>query len=258
MIHFYNLCSSSKGNCTYIGNESDGILFDAGIGIRCFEKSLLKASINPVAIKALFISHEHYDHIKGLDAITKKYDIPIFASEGTKENLTLSHNQKVHIIENPVTISGFEVNAFHTSHDTKESLGFTVKTPDGKKIGICTDLGYVSDEVFSNLEGADFVMLESNYDESMLTLGDYPWFLKKRILSERGHLSNEQCAETIRKLIEINTKRFALAHLSENNNRPEIALEHSKNYLSKSNLIAGKDYFIEVLKTRNDGKVIEI
>ncbi len=258
MTCFYNLCSSSKGNSTYIGSKEEGVLFDAGIGIRCFEKSLTSAGISPDIIKAIFITHEHYDHVKGLDAITKKYNIPIFASGGTKENLTLTHGQEVHIIDTPVTVSGFEVTPFHTSHDTSESLGFTVKTPQGKKIGICTDLGYVSEEVLSSLSETDFIMLESNYDESMLMYGDYPIFLKKRISSKRGHLSNEQCAETIKKLIYSNVRHFVLAHLSENNNRPEIALSHSKTYLADSNLICGKDYFLDVLQTVNDGKVIEI
>lgn len=257
MTYFYNLCSSSKGNSTYIGNENEGIIFDLGIGIRCFEKSLKTASINPDAVKAVFITHEHYDHIKGLDAITKKYNIPVFASCGTSESLSLSWGE-VHIINEAITVSGFEVTPFHTSHDVKESLGFTVKTPDGRKIAICTDLGYVSDEVMDALLGNDFVMLESNYDENMLMYGDYPFFLKKRIASRRGHLSNMQCAETLKRLIENGTNRFALAHLSENNNRPETALAHSKNYLAENDLIEGRDYFIEVLKTVNDGKVIEI
>ena len=258
MTYFYNLCSSSKGNCTYIGDDDNGILFDAGIGIRCFAKSLAAASINPKSIRAVFITHEHYDHIKGLDAIIKKYGIPVFTSKGTAENLSLSYDTNLHIIDSPVSISGFEVTPFRTSHDVKESLGFTVKTPSGKKIGICTDLGYVSDEVFSSLSGSDFIMLESNYDESMLSFGDYPEFLKRRIASKYGHLSNNQCAETIKKLIEGNVRRFVLAHLSENNNRPETALAHSKNYLADNNLICGRDYFLEVLKTVNDGKVIEI
>ena len=258
MTSFYNLCSSSKGNCTYIGDENGGILFDAGIGIRCFAKSLEKASINPENIKAVFISHEHYDHIKGLDAITKKYAIPVFASEGTGENLLLTGDQEVRIINSPVIVAGFEVTPFHTSHDVKESLGFTVKTPSGRKIGICTDLGFVSDEVLTSLKDCDFIMLESNYDESMLSFGDYPEFLKRRIASRRGHLSNEQCAETIKTLIHNGVKRFVLAHLSENNNRPDVALAHSKNYLAGNNLVCGEDYFLDVLKTVNDGKVIEI
>ncbi|MEG2597053.1 MAG: MBL fold metallo-hydrolase, partial [Oscillospiraceae bacterium] len=226
MSFFYSLCSSSSGNSTYLGSLTSGVLFDAGIGIRNFAKSLQSAGLTPSCVKAIFVTHEHSDHIKGLDVISSRHHLPIYGSEGTIEFLLkqgiLSGDQEIHIIDKPMDIYGFHVTPFHTSHDSKESLGFRVETPEHENVGICTDLGYVSDEVFEALSGSDFIMLESNYDESMLMYGTYPFFLKKRISSPRGHLSNEQCAETIERLIRGNTKRFALAHLSEQNNRPEV------------------------------------
>ena len=137
-------------------------------------------------------------------------------------------------------------------------MGFRIETPTHEQVGICTDLGFVSNEVLTALLGCDFVMLESNYDESMLMYGPYPFFLKRRISSEKGHLSNEQCAETIERLVAGNTKRFALAHLSEKNNRPEVAFAHSKNYLAQKEMLLGRDYLIDVLAKVNDGRMIEI
>lgn len=261
MSCFYNLCSSSSGNATYIGSLSEGILFDAGIGIRNFAKSLKSVGILPAAIKAIFITHEHYDHIKGLGDISYKYNLPIYASKGTIDGILCKDiitDQKIHIINKGLEIFGYTVTPFRTSHDARESLGFCIKTPDGKKIGICTDLGYVSEEVLKSLYGCDFVMLESNYDESMLMYGHYPLSLKKRIFSKNGHLSNEQCAEAVEKLIKNGTKHFALAHISEKNNLPKIAFDHTKNFLALKGLTHGKDYFLNILNKVNDGRLIEV
>lgn len=262
MTYFYNLCSSSSGNSTYIGSLEEGILIDAGIGIKTFEKSLKSVKISPTAVRAIFITHEHIDHVKGLDVIAFRYNIPIYASKGTIDSLLnsgkLPRNHEIHIINREKEVSGYKITPFRTSHDAKESLGFKIKTPSEKQIGICTDLGYVSKEVFSALSGCDFVMLESNYDESMLMYGKYPVSLKKRISSEKGHLSNEQCAETIERLILNNTKKFVLAHLSEHNNNPKIAFSHLENYLKQKNIILEKDYFIDILDKVNNGRLIEI
>lgn len=262
MTYFYNLCSSSSGNSTYLGSLNSGILFDAGIGIRNFAKSLHCAGLPPSAVKAVFVTHEHSDHIKGLDVISMRHNLPVYGSEGTIHSLLehgqLCGQQEIHIIDQPTEVEGYFVTPFHTSHDSQESLGFRVETPTHEKIGICTDLGIVSDEVINALMGCDFVMLESNYDESMLMYGSYPFFLKRRISSPKGHLSNEQCAETIERLIEGNTRRFALAHLSEQNNRPEVAFAHSKNYLTQKDMLLGRDYLIDVLAKVNDGRMIEI
>ena len=262
MTLFYNLCSSSSGNSTYLGSLESGILFDAGIGIRNFAKSLHCAGLPPSAVKAIFVTHEHSDHIKGLDVISSRYDLPIYGSEGTilslLEHGQLSEQREIHILSGPIEVNGYLVTPFHTSHDSRESMGFRVETPSHEKVGICTDLRVVSDEVLYALTGCDFVMLESNYDESMLMFGPYPGFLKRRISSKKGHLSNEQCAETIEKLIKGNTKRFALAHLSEQNNRPEVAFAHSKNYLFQKEMLLGRDYLIDGLAKVNDGKVIQI
>ncbi len=262
MTYFYNLCSSSSGNSTYLGSLTSGILFDAGIGIRNYAKSLHCAGLPPSAVKAIFVTHEHSDHVKGLDVISMRHNLPVYGSEGTIQSLLeqgqLCGQQEIHIIDKPTEVEGYLVTPFHTSHDSRESLGFKVETPSHEKVGICTDLGFVSDEVLGALTGCDFVMLESNYDESMLLYGSYPFFLKRRISSEKGHLSNEQCAETIERLIKGNTKRFALAHLSEYNNRPEVAFAHSKNYLTQKDMLLGRDYLIDVLAKVNDGRMIEI
>lgn len=259
---FYNLCSSSSGNATYLGSPLSGILFDAGIGIRNFAKSLHWAGLPPSAVKAIFITHEHSDHVKGLSVISTRYRLPVYGSKGTISALLeqgrLLPEQEIHIVNDPIEVEGYLITPFHTSHDCKESLGFRVETPTHEQIGICTDLGVVDEKVQNALLGCDFVMLESNYDESMLMYGSYPFFLKRRIASEKGHLSNEQCAQAIGRLIEGNTRRFVLAHLSEQNNRPEVALAHSKNYLAQKEMRLGRDYLIDVLAKVNNGRMFEI
>lgn len=261
-MFFYNLCSSSRGNSSFLGECGHGVLFDAGIGIRNFVKALGFAEVSPQAIQAIFVTHEHSDHIQGLDAISSRFDIPVYGSRGTMENLLqrglLSGRQPVYVMDGPVEIGNFLVTPFATPHDSVQSIGFHVDCPNGKSIGICTDLGYPSDTVLQGILGCDFVMLESNYDRKMLLNGPYPPFLKQRVNSRNGHLSNDQCAQTLEQLILSGTTQVALAHLSEENNRPELAKSHSVDYLSKRGILENRDYTIHVLPQMTQGRRIEL
>ena len=259
---FYNLCSSSKGNASYLGSLTGGILFDAGVGLRSFQRSLNLAGLSPEAVQAVVISHEHSDHISGLMAITQKYNLPVYASRGTLSYLLehgiLHPEQQMHVLDRPTEIAGMEVTPFATSHDSRESLGFRVTLENGRIASICTDLGIVTDEVDSALRGSDFLMLESNYDEEMLRDGSYPYFLKRRIASPRGHLSNRQSGSTIARMIESGCSHFVLAHLSQENNRPELAMGEVVDILSERDLLLGRDYLLDVLPPRNDGLTFEL
>lgn len=261
-MKFYSLCSSSKGNCTYLGDGNHGILIDAGFGIRNYTNSMRLAGLNPDGIQAIFITHEHSDHISGLRKLTEKYQVPVYGSKGTLMELlkkeAVSPTTKLYEINHrAVQIGDWEIRAYHTSHDSAESLGYTVSNQQ-KKVALCTDLGYVSEEVQQQLQGSDFVLLESNYDVHMLFTGGYPPFLKERIFSKKGHLSNEDCAEQLKWLIQQGTSRFLLGHLSKENNLPQIALEHSVSYLQQNQMMIEQDYRLEVAPERNPGKVIEV
>ncbi|MGI5894669.1 MAG: MBL fold metallo-hydrolase [Candidatus Merdivicinus sp.] len=261
-MFFYNLCSSSRGNSSFLGDFSGGILFDVGIGIRNFAKALSYAEIAPEKIQAIFVSHEHTDHVQGLKAISHRYNIPIYGSRGTLESLVqsgiLTGNEPINVLDSPVEAGGFLVTPFATPHDSAESIGFHIDSPAGKSIAICTDLGYASETVMQGISGCDFVMLESNYDRKMLLNGEYPPFLKQRVNSRSGHLSNEQCAQMLEQLISSGTTQAVLAHLSEHNNRPELAHTYSADYLAQRGIQENIDYQIDVLPRFTVGRRYEI
>lgn len=229
MAKFYPMFSSSKGNCTYIGNASGGLLVDAGVSFKRIKETLEESDISLGNIKAVLITHEHNDHIKGLKVLLKKTGIPVIASRDTVyalefHNMIDDSTPRVYIDElDEYKLEDITVKRFPTSHDCIGSSGYTVRLSDELKVAVCTDLGTVTDEVSFALSGCDLVMLESNHDPVMLRLGPYPPELKLRVSGERGHLANAVSAELIGRLYKSGTRRFVLAHLSENNNTPEKA-----------------------------------
>lgn len=261
-MKFYSLASSSKGNCYYISNKNEGILIDAGITLKDMLSLLSLAQIKIETIKAIFITHEHYDHIKGLKQINKLLNVPIYGSYGTLQELLnkdlIGHDIKLYEInKKPAYLDELKIEAFHTSHDSAESLGYAISTND-KKISICTDLGYVVEGGFKEIEDSDLLLLESNYDENMLINGIYPYNLKKRIMSKLGHLSNKDCSNYIKKLIKKNVNNFILGHLSQNNNLPQLALQNVISELQSEKIIYKKDYMVDVAPVKSHGKVYDI
>lgn len=263
MAILYSLCSGSKGNATYVGDKSKGILIDAGIGIRNFTKFMSMADIDLKSIKSILITHEHSDHVKGLSKIAEVLDVPVIASLGTLEQIIekklVKPTTKLYELDKKqINLFDMEVHSFNTSHDSSHSLGYKIKTSDNKTVSVCTDLGVVTQQVQDALFGSDAVLIESNYDEEMLRNGAYPLFLKKRIASNYGHLSNEDCAKLIYNLLENGTNNFLLGHLSEQNNLPDLALSKNMEYLNINGATCNKDYKIEVAPKNNDGKVIVV
>ncbi|MCD8005376.1 MAG: MBL fold metallo-hydrolase [Oscillospiraceae bacterium] len=227
MSRIYPLFSSSSGNSCFIGNPSEGILIDAGLNCRRLTQALLQNDIQVEAIKAIFITHDHTDHIAALKVFKKHYDIPVYASPKTMNWLIggshLSHGCFQQEVGEEVTVGDFSITSFKTPHDAIESVGYKIEMPDGKVCTYCTDLGHVTEEVDENLRLADLVFLESNYDENMLRNGPYPYPLKQRIAAPNGHLSNSASAKEIHSLIENGLTKVILGHLSRENNTPRIA-----------------------------------
>ena len=238
--------SGSKANCIYIKNGNYGILIDAGVGVRSLQKILQDVDSDISRVAAIFITHEHIDHIQGLATVTKNRQIPIFANSATLEAIY----HKFPMIDERLFIEmptgrdavcpDLKVTSFKTSHDAVESVGYTIT--DGKKrISVATDLGVMTPTVLEHIRCSDTVILESNYDENMLKNGEYPPSLKQRILSSRGHLSNSDCAVTATVLAEGGTRRLILGHLSQNNNIPKLAYNTTLEALKNSQISVGKD-----------------
>ncbi len=225
MGRIYPLFSSSKGNSIYIGSKTSGILIDAGVSYTRLCKSLQLNEIEPSAIRAVFVTHEHSDHIGGIKILTKKLRIPVFAQSYTLEGLY----DREYIcscgdeMKGSICIGDMEISCFNTPHDTQESCGYKIYFEDGKSCAVCTDLGHITEEVEQALLGTDAVLLEANYDENMLRTGIYPAYLKSRIRSKYGHLSNSDSGAFAARLIESGTTRLILGHLSQENNTPQTA-----------------------------------
>lgn len=244
------LYSGSSGNATFVGNSDGGVLIDAGVSCRSIKTGLEAIGQSIEGIRAIFITHEHIDHIRGLKVLLKHFRIPLFASAGTldylEENNCLPEGSTVNVVRpEGEEVHNMFVQPFRTPHDAAESMGFSV-TAGGRRICVATDLGFVTEEVRANLMGSDLVVLESNYDKRMLECGPYPYSLKRRIMGQTGHLSNDHCARELVSLAESGTTRFFLAHLSRENNVPELAHQTAASTLAMGGFTAGEDYLLEV------------
>lgn len=251
MARFSSLFSSSSGNCTFIGTGSNGILIDVGVSGKRALAALDCIGVDIESISAIFITHEHTDHIQGVRAIASKYGIDVYASEGTLRKMEeagkLCSKFKSFVIpEKGIEVGGMFVKGFSTSHDCAGSLGFTVETSDERKISVLTDTGVVSEEMYSAVEGSDLILAESNHDIGMLRNGPYTYALKRRILSDKGHLSNLACADLVTRLVENGTTRLVLGHLSKENNIPQLAYQTSYAALETMGAKEGNDYMMYV------------
>jgi phosphoribosyl 1,2-cyclic phosphodiesterase len=261
MSKIFPLCSSSSGNSTYIGSSEGSILIDAGTSFKRICENLSLADVNPCEISAVAITHEHTDHIKGLKTFLNKTSAKLVASLKTAETLISggfvpSKTEVVIIDETPLEIGGMLLSRFETSHDCDGSSGYTVILPDNKKIALCTDLGIVTDTVRQNILGSDLVLIESNHDVTMLKSGPYPPQLTVRILSDKGHLSNNMCANELKNLLQSGTKRFILGHLSQHNNTPLLAKSCAEAALIDLGAKMGSDYILNVAKPCNNGVTV--
>lgn len=253
MIKVCPIGSGSTGNCFYIGDDSSGVLIDAGVSCKGILAGLDFHNIDKEAVKGIFITHEHVDHIKGLKTLLKKIQVPIFASAPTLEIIAAQDEvlKKAQLcgISSQVDIGNMGVTPFKTPHDAVSPLGFRIEKGD-RIVGYATDLGEVTPEVWAGLQGADLVVLEANYDDNLLQVSKYPYFLKTRIRSNVGHLSNIDSGTWVAELAKTGTGRFILAHLSKDNNMPNIARQQVEIILSSQNLIQGQDYILEVAKQK--------
>ena len=250
MARYCPLFSGSSGNCCYIGSAAGGVLVDAGVSARRIETALWEREIDPGSIRAICVTHEHSDHIKGLRVFLKKYPLPLYASapvlEYLQENVELPASVSLHEADpEGFTVGDMQIKPFATCHDSVGSLGYRILLPDGEELGFATDLGCYTAAVEEGLRGCGTVMLESNYDDGMILASDYPYYLKRRIQSNNGHLSNNDCSAVLPQLAASGTKQFVLGHLSQNNNMGLLAHQASEQALLQSGL-SPQDFTLQV------------
>ncbi|MCR5487829.1 MAG: MBL fold metallo-hydrolase [Lachnospiraceae bacterium] len=236
-----NLASGSSGNCTYIGDDHTHLCVDAGISGKRMENGLNEIGLSTADMTGILITHEHSDHIGGLGVISRRYGIPIYATGGTiAEILRLPRFQDIpkelfHEIhaEEDFRLGDFSIHPIRISHDAADPVAFRFEN-GGHSMAIMTDLGTYDDAVVASLTGVEALMLEANHDVRMLQAGPYPYYLKKRILSDEGHLSNESCGKLLARLLHDKLKAVILGHLSKENNMEELAYETVRSEIAMS------------------------
>ncbi len=224
--------SGSSGNCIYVGSSNTHLLIDAGISGKQIEAGLNEIGITPDDIDAVLVTHEHRDHINGLGVILRRHGFPVYTAAGTYEEI-LYGNEIGKIPEglfneisanNEFFIGDIKINPFSIMHDAADPLGFRFET-GGNSFAVVTDLGCYDDYIVNQLEELDGVLIETNHDVHMLEAGAYPYYLKRRILGNKGHLSNETASALLQEILHDNMKNILLGHLSKENNYPALALQ---------------------------------
>ena len=228
MLNFYSLYSGSSGNSLLVKTENTNILIDAGVSCKKIENALNVLEIDPSTLDGILITHEHSDHVQGLGTFAKKHDLPVFVNKKTldampkqKEKIS-EKNINLFTIEEKFEINDLKIKPFSIPHDAASPCGFSL-FKDNKKISIATDIGHMTNGVIKNLDGSEFILLESNYDPEVLMYSKYPYLLKTRIAGPTGHLSNEAAGKTISYLLKSGLKQVMLGHLSKESNFPELA-----------------------------------
>lgn len=253
MVTFLSLTSGSSGNASYISDGRTNILIDCGMSGSSLKASLSQIDVAPEDLDAILITHEHTDHIKGLGVMARRYKIPVYATFKTfssMKNIGKFDDSLKNAIKSELEIGNIGIRAFSIPHDAADPVGYSFFI-DNTKYSLATDIGRMNDDVFTSVKGSKYIILESNHDVDILRLGSYPYPLKQRILSDKGHLSNDDAAKTALKLAESGTEHFMLAHLSQENNLPEIAKLTTENTFSKNNIILNKDVTLTVASRFN-------
>lgn len=263
-LNFCSFSSGSSGNCYLIRSNETALLVDVGISGKKILAGIKATQTPEEQVKGILVTHEHIDHVKSLRVISKKLpEVKTYANAGTWsqiEEKVPEEQRKLFITGNPFTIGDISIKPFKISHDAVEPVGFSFIS-GGKQISIVTDTGYITEEIFEEMKQADILALEANHDENMLRVGRYPWNVKQRILGEKGHLSNVAAGKCLCRLLDeccVKPRRVLLAHLSKENNFPEMAYQTIKNILEESEHYLGKQLQISTMMKDEMSIVYEV
>lgn len=248
---FLSLASGSSGNATLITDEKTTILIDCGMSGKKLEAAFASINRSPKELDAILVTHEHIDHTAGVGVVSRRFDVPVYATAGTHRGMAVGKlaDKNIQTIapERTFEVGTIGICPFSISHDANEPVGFSFFL-NNKKLSLATDTGVMTDSIKQHIFGSEAVILESNHDVEMLLYGAYPYHLKQRILSERGHLSNDDCAKTAVELLESGTRRILLGHLSDENNTPEIAFRTLVNALRAAGAALNSDIHLGVAR----------
>ncbi len=266
MLKFISFGSGSSGNCYCLFTENDGLMIDAGVGVRILKKHFREYGLSLSAIHHILITHDHADHVKSVGSISRDNNLPVYATH--KVHVGIEHNYCVRnkvtpacieVIQKDVTIriGDFIVTPFGVPHDSNDNVGYTIKYGE---ITFCiiTDAGHLTKEMKQSISEANYLVIEANHDEEMLASGPYPQHLQARISGPTGHLSNSDCAMALTENATANLRHVWLCHLSEENNHPELALKTVEYTLRSHGIIAGKDFMLDVLKRKTPSLLYDL
>ncbi len=257
-LSFQILASGSKGNATLVWTDNTCVIVDVGLSLKTLSERLKNSPISIEDIEAIVVSHEHNDHVRGIGVLSRRYNVPVYFSEGTALNLPAFvgdlHEKRIFFRNRGFAIGDINFLPFSTAHDAEDPVGFVIET-NGIKMAFCTDLGTVTGLVRECLKGCNALVVEANHELELLMSGPYPWHLKQRIKSRLGHLSNDDCISLCREVLHDDLQIITFAHLSEVNNSPEVLKKKIKGLLTEPTK-AGVELFIA--SQYEPGKVIKL
>ena len=266
MLKFISFGSGSSGNCYYLGTATDALIIDIGVGIRTLKKHCKDYGISLSSVKSVLITHDHADHVKSVGSFSYEYHVPVYATKevhhGIEKNYCIqkkvADDMKRYITVNELLQLGdFQIRSFPVPHDASGNVGYEIQA-EGVNFVIITDVGTITDEIRQSISRANYLVIEANHDVEMVQQGPYPEFLKKRILSASGHLSNVDCGNALAENMTEQLRRVWLCHLSEENNHPELARKTVETILRSYGIVPGKDLELEVLRRQLPTGVYEL
>ncbi len=257
-LQIASINSGSNGNCYYVGNENDAVLIDVGISCRETEIRMKQIGLDIKKLKAVFVSHEHTDHIKGVATLAHKYHLPIYITNETAKGLKLiKHLAKTFTAHNAINVGELLVTPFFKQHDAADPHSFIVSY-NNITVGVFTDIGVVCDNLMQYFKQCNAAFLEANYDEEMLDNGGYPQHLKNRIKSNVGHLSNKQALDLFINHRSHNLSHLVLSHLSKDNNSPQLAKDLFESHAKETKIIVADRYSVSEVYTITNGTAVAI
>ncbi len=266
---FRSLASGSSGNCYYLGTRKQGILLDAGISARTIRTHLREMGLDFSNIMGVLITHDHADHIRAVGALGERFHIPIYATQAIHDGIDRNYGvreklktcRKYFIKGETFTLCGMNINTFGISHDSTECVGYVIDAPTAESMQrfvLATDVGCINEQLENYVRSANHLVIEANHDEEMLLNGPYPSYLKARILSERGHMSNDSCGELLARNYHDGIRNIFLCHLSHENNTTETALTTIENALKPKVPQIEKQCRVRVLARCTPSEIIEL